>query len=82
MRMFCMCMSIGAIVTLQACTTVSTKPSQDSGKQALVTASCPELTKLTDDSFAATTTKLVEVAGIYHECRQAALGKAPEKEAK
>lgn len=37
-------------------------------------AACPELTPLADDTFGATSRKLVEVAGIYHECREAALG--------
>ena len=37
-------------------------------------ASCPELTPLTDDSFGATTRKLLEVAQAYWECRAAALG--------
>lgn len=38
-----------------------------------MTASCPMLSPLTDDSFGATAEKLVEVAGIYYECRAAAL---------
>lgn len=38
-----------------------------------MTAICPELTPVTDNSFGATTAKLVEVAGIYRECRAAAL---------
>lgn len=41
---------------------------------------CPELTPLTDDSFGATTLKLLEVIGIYRECRAAAL--AGDKTAK
>lgn len=39
----------------------------------LVTANCPDLTPLVDDSFGATALKVVEVAGIYYRCRQAAL---------
>ena len=39
----------------------------------LLTVSCPPLTPLADDSFGATTVKLIEVAGIYHRCRAAAL---------
>jgi hypothetical protein len=35
---------------------------------------CPELSPLEDDSFGAVKIKLVEVAGIYHKCRAAALG--------
>jgi hypothetical protein len=38
-------------------------------------ASCPELTPLADPSFGSTTLKLIEVAGIYRECRAAALAK-------
>lgn len=37
-------------------------------------ANCPPLTPLEDKSFGATTTKLVEVSGIYYRCREAALG--------
>jgi hypothetical protein len=43
-----------------------------------VIASCPKLTPLTDDTFAATADKLVEVAGIYYECRAAALATPKE----
>ena len=39
----------------------------------MVIALCPELTPLTDTSFGATTLKLVEVAGMYRICREAAL---------
>lgn len=42
------------------------------GPSPLVVASCPKLTPLRDDTFAATTEKLVEVAGIYYACRAAA----------
>lgn len=46
----------------------------------MAVALCPELTPLSDDSFGATTTKLVEVAGIYRTCREAALaGYKPSK---
>lgn len=40
-------------------------------------ASCPVLTPLADDTFGATTLKLVEVAGQYNECRAAALAGKP-----
>jgi hypothetical protein len=33
---------------------------------------CPELLLLSDDSFGATTAKLVKVGGQYRECRAAA----------
>jgi hypothetical protein len=39
----------------------------------LVVASCPELTPLADDSFGGTTRKLLEVVGLYWQCRAAAL---------
>lgn len=42
-------------------------------------ASCPPLTPLSDDTFGATTLKLVEVAGIYAECRAAALAGKPSE---
>lgn len=46
----------------------------------MVIALCPELTPLSDDSFGATTIKLVEVASIYRTCREAALaGHKPTK---
>lgn len=42
----------------------------------LVAASCPELAPLADDSFGATTRKLLEVVEIYWKCRLAALADA------
>lgn len=39
--------------------------------------SCPKLTELNDPSFGATVLKLVEVAGQYNECREAALAGQP-----
>lgn len=56
--------------TLLGCASPSTRPLPDP----LVVASCPDLTPLEDDTFGATTRKLVEVAGLYHQCRAAALG--------
>lgn len=32
---------------------------------------CPPLSPLSDDTFAATTRKLIEVAGLYRECKAA-----------
>ena len=43
----------------------------------LITANCPDLTPLSDDSFGATSLKLIEVAGIYYRCREAALSARP-----
>lgn len=40
----------------------------------LVLASCPDLAPLSDDTFGATTMKLVEVAGQYRKCQRAAIG--------
>jgi hypothetical protein len=69
--------TVSAIMALTGCAT-STKHSA-AGPDALVIASCPELTPLNDGSFGATTTKLVEVAGIYYACREAALAGKVEK---
>lgn len=59
-------LSIAIVFTMTACSTLSTKPSL-----ALIRASCPPLTPLTDRSFAATTSKLIEVAETYNTCRTA-----------
>jgi hypothetical protein len=56
-------------MTLTACAT-SMPPSND-----LAVVSCPVLTPPYDNSFEATTLKLVEVVGIYRKCRAAALNK-------
>ena len=40
---------------------------------ALVIASCPPLTPLADNTFGATTLKLIDVAGQYNVCRCAAV---------
>ena len=52
-----------------ACSTTSMQPLP---ANPLLVASCPPLQPLTDDSFGATTAKLVEVAGQYNKCRAAA----------
>jgi hypothetical protein len=54
-------------MTLTACA-VLTPPSND-----LAVVSCPVLTPPYDNSFEATTLKLIEVVGIYRKCRAAAL---------
>jgi hypothetical protein len=46
-----------------------------------VVSSCPKLTELNDPSFGATVLKLVEVAGQYNECREAALAGQPTPKA-
>jgi hypothetical protein len=51
----------------------SIRPSPGAQPNPLIVANCPELTPLTDDSFGATTLKLIEVSGIYYRCREAAL---------
>jgi hypothetical protein len=60
-------------ISLSAC---STTRSPERNVSPLVVASCPELTPLTDNSFGAVVSKLAEVAGIYNECRQAALAES------
>jgi hypothetical protein len=58
-------------MTLTACGS-STKHLRPDGPSPLVRASCPEtLVPLTDDSFGATTVKLIEVAGTYYRCIEA-----------
>lgn len=61
-----------AVILLAGCG-ASTMPLQAPKADPLVVANCPPLAPLQDDSFGATTAKLVEVAGIYHKCRAAAL---------
>ena len=43
----------------------------------LVVAACPELTPMAGDSFGDTTRKLLEVVGLYWQCRAAALSAVP-----
>lgn len=62
-----------ASILLTSCS-ASTLPSRVNRQSPLVEASCPPLAPLTDSSFGATTLKLIEVAGQYRECREAALG--------
>lgn len=62
-------------LALSGCSTNPSRP--DPQPSPLVVANCPELTPLADDSFGATTLKLVEVAGIYYRCRAAALAASP-----
>jgi hypothetical protein len=42
---------------------------------ALIEANCTNIPQLTNDSFGATTTELVQLAGQYKKCRAAALSK-------
>ena len=60
-----------AAIALTGC--AGSMPPSPGGPTALAVASCPPLTPLAEDSFGATTVKLIEVAGIYHRCRAAAL---------
>jgi hypothetical protein len=62
--------TLAAFTLLTACAH-STRPSKEN-LSPLVTASCPKLTPLLDDSFGATTLKLLEVTHTYYECRRAA----------
>lgn len=61
-----------ATATLTACKTApSTKPLPDRN---LLQLACPEnLGPLADDSFGSTSVKLLEVIGVYRQCRAAAL---------
>lgn len=67
-----------AVTLLVGCAR-STMPLQAPGPDPLVVANCPkQLPTLQDDSFGATTAMLVELAGIYHKCRAAAVkGSSP-----
>ena len=66
-----LCIAIAA-TTLSGCSSLT--PRLPPAPNPLLTVSCPDLTPLADDSFGATTLKLIEVAGIYYRCRAAALG--------
>ena len=59
---------LAVCILLMSCAT-SIQPSND-----LAVVSCPVLTPPYDNSFEATTLKLIEVVGIYKRCRAAALG--------
>jgi hypothetical protein len=64
----CLC-TLSAATMLAGCKPlIRPSPHRD-----LIQVACPQLTPLTDDSFGATTLKLVEVAGLYYRCRAAAL---------
>lgn len=67
--------SIVTAAMMTACSTPSTGPSQapQAARKILLEQACPQLTPLADASFGATTVKLTEVAGVYHECRCVAL---------
>lgn len=66
-----LCISSAATI-LTGCAS-STRPLPDK-PDPLVIQNCPQLVALTDDTFGATTLKLIEVAAQYHKCRAAALG--------
>lgn len=66
---------LAASTMLTACgASMQLSPAEPPGPKPLVVASCPELVPLNDPGFGATTLKLIEVAGVYRECRAAALG--------
>ena len=67
-----LCIS-SVVMTLTGCAS-STRPLPDK-PDPLVIQNCPPLVALTDDTFGATTLKLIEVAAQYHKCRAAALGR-------
>ncbi|QOE32797.1 o-spanin [Achromobacter phage Mano] len=76
-----LCTAIAAFL-LTGCAS-SMRPSQGSGPSPLVVASCPELAPIPASSDGTApmgdgVAKLAEVAGLYRECRAAALaGHAP-----
>lgn len=66
----CLC-TVSAATMLTACGS-STRHLLPDKPSPLVIASCPtSLVPLTDDSFGATTLKLIEVSGIYYRCIEA-----------
>jgi hypothetical protein len=65
-----------AVTILSGCNSLTRR--SEPKPNPLVALSCPHLTPLTDDSFGATTLKLIEVAGQYYRCREAALSSQPE----
>jgi hypothetical protein len=71
MKSFMMFSIASACIALTGCSSLTRR--SPTPPSPLVSASCPDLTPLIDDSFGSTTLKLVEVAGIYYQCRQAAL---------
>lgn len=62
-------------ISLTACATRSTAPSPH---RQVVRLACPDLTPLPDNTRDTLVRKIDEIAGIYYECRTAALG-APEQ---
>jgi len=74
----CLCI-LSASMILQGCSSLTTRSTPPTVSP-LVRANCPELVPLTDDSFGATTLKLIEVAGQYYRCRAAALANEPASE--
>jgi hypothetical protein len=60
-----------AATALASCS--ASMPPLPTSPSPLVVANCPSLSPLTDDSFGATTRKLLEVVETYYRCRAAAL---------
>lgn len=65
--------TVTAAILLSSCS-ASMPRSPEPQPAPLVVANCPPLTPLADDSFGATTRKLLELAEQYLKCRAAALG--------
>lgn len=65
--------TLTAVTALTACAPSMPRSVPSSSQSPLVVASCPPLQPLTDDTFGATTAKLVDVAVQYRKCRAAAL---------
>ena len=67
-----------AATVLSSCSGSMPRSQTAQAPSPLVVASCPPLQPLADDSFGATTRKLLEVVERYYQCRAAALqGAAP-----
>ena len=64
--------SVAMILGLTGCSTMPWHREPPKPTPQIV-ANCPPLTPLADDSFGSTALKLIEVAGIYYRCREAAL---------
>ena len=70
--MFRSTLTLAALCLLTGCASSMPPLSVD---KSLVIQNCPPLAPLADGSLGAVVLKLSEVAGQYHRCRSAALGK-------
>ena len=77
MRFWCVLSTVTAGILLSSCSASMPRSPHPAPAAPLVRAACPELTPLTGDSFGETTSKLLEVAALYWQCRAAALAAVP-----